>query len=100
MFSGGWDKRTVFVLLLLGILVAGLVFLYLWQGTVLARLRAERAALALSLEELARQKLFLEHKLREAYASETLSARAKALGMGPVDLSRLRYLVIEDGDGD
>ncbi len=99
MFSGGWDKRAVFLLLLLGALVAGLVFLYLWQGTVLARLRAERAALALSLEELRRQSLFLEHQLREAYAPETLSERARALGMGPVDLSRIHYLVIEDEDG-
>lgn len=97
---GDWEKTTVFAVLLLGVMLAGLAFLYLWQGAVLARLRAERAELALSLEELGRQKLFLEHKLREAYSLETLSARARALGMGPVDLSRLHYLVIADENGD
>lgn len=99
MLRGGWDKRTVFTLILLGA-VAGLAFLYIWQGTVLARLRAERAALVLSLEELQRQSLFLEHQLHHAYSLEVLSARARALGMGPVDLSRLHYLVSEDGSGD
>lgn len=100
MLQGGWDKRTVFTLILLGAAVAGLAFLYLCQGTVLARLRAERAALVLSLEELQRQSLFLEHQLRNAYSLEVLSVRARALGMGPVDLSRLHYLVSEDGSGD
>lgn len=100
MLRGEWDRTMVLAVLLLGMLVAGLLFLYLWQGTILARLRAERASLALALEELARQKLFLEHKLREAYSYEVLKARAEALGMGPVDLSRIHYLVVEDDDDD
>lgn len=94
-----FNKYTVVALLLFGLVVAGLVFLYLWQGTVLTRLRAERAALALSIEELQREKLFLEHELREAYSPEVLSQRARALGMGPVDLTRLHFLVVEDEDG-
>jgi len=96
---GDGERNTLLALLLLGALIAGLVFLYLWQGAVLARLRAERAQLVLALEELSRQKLFWEHKLREAYSLEALSERAKALGMAPVDLSRLHYLVIPDDDG-
>lgn len=86
-------------LLILGLLLAGLVFLYLWQGTILARLRAERASLVLSLAELEEQKLFLEHKLCELYSLETLSQEAQALGMGPVDLSRLHYLVVPNENG-
>lgn len=99
MFSDGWDRHTVLALLLLGLLLAGLVFLYLWQGTVLARLRAERASLVLSLAELEKQKLFLEHKLRELCSLETLNQEAQALGMGPVDLTRLHYLVVPDENG-
>ncbi len=97
---GEWEKTAVLALLLLGVFLAGLTFLYLWQGAVLMRLRAERAALALAVEELGRQKLFLEHKLRAAYSLETLRARAEALGMGPVELSRLHYLVVSDDNGD
>lgn len=63
---GDGERNTLLALLLLGALIAGLVFLYLWQGAVLARFRAERAQLVLALEELSRQKLFWEHKLREA----------------------------------
>lgn len=96
----GWDVRTVGFFLLLGLVLAGLVFLYLWQGATLARLRAERAQLALDLEDLTRQKVFLEHLLREAYSPQVLGERARALGMGPVELTRLHYLVIEDGSGD
>ena len=95
MVRGG-NIQAVLVFLLLGVLLAGLAFLYLWQGAVLAQLRAERAALALSLEELQRQKLFLEHQLRTAYSLEVLRERAQALGMGPVELTRLHFLVIED----
>ncbi len=95
MVRGG-NIQVVLVFLLLGVLLAGLAFLYLWQGAVLAQLRAERAALALSLEELQRQKLFLEHQLRTAYSLEVLRERAQALGMGPVELTRLHFLVIED----
>lgn len=95
MVRGG-NIQAVLVFLLLGVLLAGLAFLYLWQGAVLAQLRAERAALALSLEELQRQKLFLEHQLRTAYSLEVLRKRAQALGMGPVELTRLHFLVIED----
>jgi hypothetical protein len=100
MLPRGSDKLALLALLLLGFLLAGLVFLYLWQGAILGRLRAERAALALAVEELRWERSFLEHKLREAYSPEVLSERAKALGMGPLDLSRVRFLVIADENGD
>lgn len=96
----GQTNWTVLALILFGVLVAGLAFLYLWQGTVLVRLRAERAELTLTLEKLAREKLLLEHRLREAYSPSVLAERAQALGMGPADLSRIHYLEIEDENGD
>lgn len=86
-------------LLALGIIVAGLVFLYLWQGTVLARLKSEQARLILDLTALEREKLFLEHQVAQAYSPEVLSERAAALGMGPFDLSRIHYLKSPDGYG-
>ncbi len=96
----GQSNSAIWALILLGVLIAGLAFLYLWQGTLLARLRAERAELTLSLEKLAREKLLLEHRLREAYSPSVLAERAKALGMGPADLSRIHYLEIEGEDGN
>lgn len=91
------DIPSVLLTVLLGFLLAGLCFLYLWQGLVLARLRAERAELVLALENLERKKLLLEHQLRAAYSLEVLEDRARALGMGPVDPSRLHFLLV-DGD--
>ncbi len=94
---GSWEAVAGF--LALGLLIAALAFLYLWQGTVLARLRAEEARLLLAIQELQGEKLFWEHKLREAYSPETLSERARALGLAPFDLSRIRYLELRDGTG-
>lgn len=97
---GGQFNPTVWVLILVGVLIAGLAFLYLWQGTVLARLRAERAELTLTLEKLTREKLLLEHRLREAYSPSVLAERAQALGMGPADLSRIHYLEVKGDAGN
>lgn len=80
-----------------GALVAGLVFLYLWQGTVLAGLRAQRAQLVLSLEELERVRLDLLYQVDRAYSLEEIAVRAQALGMVPFDEKRTRYLVLEGG---
>lgn len=80
-----------------GALVAGLVFLYLWQGTVLAGLRAQRAQLVLSLEELERVRLDLLYQVDQAYSLEEIAVRAQALGMVPFDEKRTRYLVLEGG---
>jgi len=96
----GRPNAAFWTWVLLGVLIAGLAFLYLWQGTLLARLRAERAELTLTLEKLAREKLLLEHRLREEYSPNVLAERARALGMGPADLSRIHYLEIEDEDGN
>ncbi len=95
--GGSWE--VVAGVLLLALAGAALVFLYLWQGQVLARLRAEEARLLLAVQELQEEKLFWEHKWREACSLEVLSARARALGMAPFDLSRIRYVVIGDGGG-
>jgi hypothetical protein len=96
----GQANLAVWALILLGVLIAGLAWLYLWQGMVLARLRAERADLTLTLENLAREKLLLEHRLREAYSPSVLAERAQALGLGPADLSRIHYLEVEGEDGN
>lgn len=80
-----------------GALVAGLVFLYLWQGTILAGLRAQRAQLVLSLEELERVRLDLLYQVDRAYSLEEIAVRAQALGMVPFDEKRTRYLVLEGG---
>ncbi|MEN3010752.1 MAG: hypothetical protein ABDI20_07300 [Candidatus Bipolaricaulaceae bacterium] len=95
--QGSW--AVALGLLALGLAIAGLSFLYLWQGFALARLRAEEARLTLVLQELRAEKLFWEHRLREAYSLEALSERARALGMGPFDLSRIHYLELGDGGG-
>jgi len=74
------------------------VFLYLWQGSVLVRLRAERARAVLALEELERTRLDLVYQVDRAYSLEEIAVRARALGMGPFDDKRTRYLVLDGGD--
>ncbi len=74
------------------------MFLYLWQGSVLARLRAERARAVLALEELERTRLDLVYQVDRAYSLEEIAVRARALGMGPFDDKRTRYLVLDGGD--
>lgn len=78
-------------------LVAGLVFLYLWQGSILSQLRAERARMVLSVQDLDRVRLDLAYKVDRAYSLDEMAHRARALGMGPFDEKRTRYVVLEGG---
>lgn len=80
-----------------GTIVAGLVFLYLWQGAVLSGLRAERAAAILALAELERVRLDLAYQVDRAYSLDEIANRARALGMIPFDEERTRYLVLDGG---
>lgn len=80
-----------------GVLVAGLVFLYLWQGSVLSQFRAERARSMLALQDLERVKLDLAYQVDRAYSLEEIAQRARALGMVPFDEKRTRYITIEGG---
>jgi hypothetical protein len=81
-----------------GVVVAGLVFLYLWQGVVLSQLRAERARAMLALQELERTKLDLVYQVDRAYSLDEIAQRARALGMVPFDDRRTRYHVLQ-GEG-
>jgi hypothetical protein len=94
---GQWAR--VVLVIGVGALVAGLVFLYLWQGSVLTLLRAERARALLALEELGKQRDWLQVQVSQAYSPEAVAKRARSIGMGPFDPSRTRYLVLEDGQG-
>lgn len=83
-----------------GVLVAALVFLYLWQGSVLSQLRAERAQSMLALQEFERMKLDLAYQVDRAYSLEEIAQRARALGMVPFDEKRTRYHVLHGEGGD
>lgn len=85
------------VLIAAGVVVAGLAFLYLWQGSVLSQLRAERARSMLALQALERTKLDLAYQVDRAYSLEEIASRARALGMVPFDEERTRYHVLEGG---
>lgn len=80
-----------------GILVAGLVFLYLWLGLALAGLRAERARAVLALQDLERTRLDLAYQADRAYSLGEIAIRAQALGMVPFDDKRTHYHVRGEG---
>ncbi len=83
----------------LGVVVAGLVFLYLWQGAVLASLRAQRATALLALQELEHTRLYLEYQVDRAYSLETLAEKARKLGMVPFDEKRTRIVILDERGG-
>ncbi len=85
-------------LISLGVIVAGLVLLYLWQGAILASLRSQRASALLSLQDLERTRLHLEYQVEQAYSLDALADKARKLGMVPFDDKRTRVVVL-DGDG-
>ncbi|GAB4304806.1 MAG: hypothetical protein Kow0097_02300 [Candidatus Bipolaricaulota bacterium] len=85
------------LLIAVGVVASGLVFLYLWQGAILSGLRAERAKAILALAELERVKLDLAYQVDRAYSLDEIARRARALGMVPFDEERTRYIVLEGG---
>lgn len=97
VISKAWAR--VLVVIGAGALVAGLVFLYLWLGCTITLLKAERAHLLLSLEELSRDQALLSVQVTQAYSPEAIAERAKALGMGPFTEDRTKYLIMEDDKG-
>lgn len=88
----------VAVVIGVGALVAGLVFLYLWQGCTLTILNTERARLLLSLSELERERDLLSFQVAQAYSPEALAERATKLGMEPFSEDRTSYLILEDDE--
>jgi len=85
----------------MGLLVGGLVFFYLWQGSAVSLLRAQRAELVLRLEELRRERELLEVRVLEAFSPQAVQQRVEELGLQlaafPPD--RVDYLILEDDEG-
>jgi hypothetical protein len=88
--SAVWARAVVLVLA--GCILAGLVFLYLWQGCSLASLRAARAQYTLEKQALERQRAYLEAKKEEVLGRSALERRARALGMCPFTPDRIIQL--------
>ncbi|RLE31042.1 hypothetical protein DRJ54_01400 [Candidatus Acetothermia bacterium] len=94
---GVWAHALAMVLA--GAVVAGLVFLYLWQGCSLTLLRAQRAHYMLELQRLERERAFLAARLDEELSSDRLMERARALGMCPYSPDRVIRLTLDDDQG-
>ena len=80
--------RTLAVIVA-GAIVAGLAFLYLWQGCTITALKAQRAHYVLALAELERDYISLQVQVQEATGPAALRARARALGMCPFTPDRI-----------
>jgi len=79
------------------VVVTAIVFLYLWQGSVLSALRSERARKLLALQGVERVSLDLAYQVDSAYSLDQIAVRAKALGMVPFDDKRTHYHVVGGG---
>lgn len=81
-----------------GLVVGALVFLYLWQGSAVSLLRAQRAELILRLEELNREKELLQVRVLEAFSPQAIQQRVEVLDLPlePFPPERVGYLILED----
>ncbi len=87
-----WPRTTLF-LICIGVIVAGLCFLYLWQGTMILSLTAQREGMKASLTSVQEVNSWLEFQIGQAFSLERVSqiAREKLHMIEPTDV---RYVHI------
>jgi hypothetical protein len=87
-----WPRTTLF-LICIGVIVAGLCFLYLWQGTLILSLTAQREGMKASLTSAQEVNSWLEFQIGQAFSLERVSqiAREKLHMIEPTDV---RYVHI------
>ena len=85
-----WPRNTL-VVIVFATLVAGLCRLYVWQGTTLLELTAQREGLKSSLASAQEVNRYLEFQIDQAFSLERVSRIARR-ELGMVDPSDVRYV--------
>ena len=79
------------VVLGIGLLICGLCFLYLWQGTTLLDLTAQCAGAREELAEIEETNTWLKFKIEEAFSLERVSRIAREQ-LGMMEPMTVRYV--------
>ncbi len=87
-----WPRHTA-VIILLATLIAGLCFLYVWQGTALLELTAQKESLKATLASAQEADRYLEFQIDQAFSLERVSRIARQQ-LGMVEPSDIRYVPV------
>lgn len=90
--AAAWPWHTVLVIVLAA-LVAGLCLLYIWQGTTLLELTAQREGLKASLTSAQEVNRYLEFQIDQAFSLDRVSRIARQQ-LGMVEPSDIRYVPV------
>ena len=92
-----WPRHTL-VVIALATLIAGLCLLYIWQGTTLLELTAQREGLKTSLASAQEVNRYLEFQIDQAFSLERVSRIARQQ-LGMVEPSDIRYVSVPPTTG-
>jgi cell division protein FtsL len=82
-----------------GILIAGLCFLYVWQGVRIHELTAQRESAQAQLADIEELNLDLAFQIEQAFSLERI-ARIAREQLGMVEPTVIRYVPVPTGDDD
>ena len=89
---------AISVPVLVALLATGLLLFYLWQGTTIRDLHAQRAAAREALTMTQEVNRTLEFEIGQAFSLDRISALAKSMGMVPP--SQIRYVPLPPAPKD
>ncbi|MCK4682133.1 hypothetical protein KAT59_03800 [Candidatus Bipolaricaulota bacterium] len=87
-----WPHATIFVLLA-AMVLAGFCLLYLWQGTTILDLTAQREGMRAMLTSTEEVNHYLEFQIGQAFSLERVSRIAREI-LHMVEPSNIRYVPI------
>ena len=83
--------RSMLAALLVAVIVSGLCFAYLWQGTAILQLTAERESAKASLVRLEEMNRWLQFQIDQAFSLERVSRIAK-VQLHMIEPTNVRYV--------
>ncbi len=83
--------RSIIIVLLAAIIVAGLCLFYLWQGTTIRDLTAQREGTRATLTRIQEENRWLEFEIEKAFSLERVSRLARDR-LHMVEPTNIRYV--------
>jgi cell division protein FtsL len=94
-----WQRYAAAAAVIL--MVAGLVFLYLWLNSKVIILRRDLSTLSFEIQDLEKEVLSLEYRVSKIFSPERLEEKAREFGMVPLSEDHIIRLQVDvEGDRD